>query len=150
MLGPELGNLHAQVRFVHHVLADAVHLVAEDDRIAPARLAPEILQRHGVLGLLRADDRPAFGAQAPDELEGVVGVLPGHALLRPEGHFMDLGGGGRGTDAAEVHPLRPEGVAGAESAAHVVGAADVVEHENQPGRGLLPVLVGPQAAQFNI
>jgi len=150
MLRPVLGDLHTQVGGVHDILSDAVDFVSEDHGVAAARLAPEILERDGMLGLLGADDGPTLPAEAAHECERVTDMLPGHAVLGPQGGFVDLGRRRDGADAAQPDLVHLEAVSGPEGAAHIVRAADIVQHEHHPGRRETAVIVRPDPAQLNI
>ena len=150
MLRPVLGDLNAQVGGVHDILSDAVDFVSEDHGVAPSRLAPEILQLHGVLGLLRADDGPALALQAPHEGERVAHVFPRHAVLGAQRRLVDLRGGRHGADAAEPDLVGLERVGRAEGAADVVRAADVVQHQHQTGGREFAILLRLDPAQLDI
>ena len=87
MFGAELRDLQSEVGRVDHRLVNAVHLVAEDQRILlPAgEFRGESLKADRVHRLLAADHRVAVGPEPRDHVQRAVRMLPRHAVLRPEG-----------------------------------------------------------------
>ena len=60
------------------------------------------------------------------------------------------GNGVDGTDTAQINLIYAKGVAGAESAAHIVRAADIVQHQHKAALLPMAVLLCRQSAQFYI
>ena len=150
MLGAELRDDDGAVGGVDNFLLDAVNLIAEDDGVAGAGGAAEVLERHGVLGLLCAEDRVALGPEFLNKADGAGAVLPGDAVLGSEGRFVDLGARGSGADAAEPQLVRLEGVCRAEGAADVVRTAYVVQYQYDAARGQFLVGLGAYAPELYV
>ena len=145
-----LGDLHTKVGGVHDILSYAVDFVSKDQGIARPGFAPHILERAGVFRLLGADHGPAFRLQFPHEAERIVAMLPGNAVLRAQGGFVDLGRWRNGADTAQIDLVHLEGVTAAESRPDIVGATDIIQYEHHPRRGQCPIRFRPDSAQFNI
>ena len=78
-------------------------------------------------------------------------MLEGHHLFGPQGYLAKLRRRRHRTDAPQVDFVYAEGVGRAEGAAHVVGAADVVQHQHYATFGAaVDVFIGRQAAQFYV
>lgn len=131
MFGAELGYLYRVVRIVHYGLLDPVHLVSEDEGVESPLLRSEILQLHGMFGLLYTYNSITLSAQQVHDLGSIVKIFPGHARFRPECGLVDFGRRGAGAYTAKENFVRLEGVGGTESTPHVVGTSDVVEYENE-------------------
>ena len=152
MFRAALGNLQGGIAFVDHVLADAVDLVAEDEgqllAAAAAEFPPEL---EGMDRLFDGKDRVALFLQPFDDRERVVSIFPRDAVLGAEGGLVDLGGRGRGGDAAEENLVDTEGVGAAEGGSDVVGAADIVQDDHQAALWPLgAVLLGAHAAELYV
>ena len=150
MLGSVLGNFQGKVAGIDHILADAGDFVAEDEGILTAGFAAESAELDRMDRLLHGDDGIPLRMQGGDGVQGVVEMLPRDGVLRAEGRFMDLGGRRHGGDAAGKDFVDAEGIGRPESAADIVRAADVVQHDGEPRRRQIPVRVGGHAAQFDI
>ena len=130
MLGPRLRDLDRTVAAVHGLLADALHLVAEDKGIAHVLLGREPVEHHGTLDLLDGQHRIPRGMQLVDARPGRCGILPGNGLLGAESRLVDLARGRRRRDAAQDDPLHGKGVARAEKGSDVLRRTDIVEHND--------------------
>src|SRR5574344_65213 len=128
MFGAELRYLNASVAGIHYILPDTLHLVAEDDGIASAAVQMEVLQLSAVLHLFYGIDAVVILMQRCHGVHRVLKVCPWHTLFGAQCRLMYLGAGRTGADAAEHDSFYAESVARTEHAAHIVEAADVVEH----------------------
>ena len=134
MLGAELRYFQSEIGSVDDFLQDSVDLVAEHERSGGVGIKPQVLKRHRMFGLLHTYYYIALLMQTAHEGKSVIGMLPRDAVLRSESRLVDFRRGRAGTDAAEVHLVGPEGVGRPESAADIMCAAYVVEHQNGAGR----------------
>ena len=90
VLGAPLGDLQRQIGGIDHILADAFDFVTEDDGIALTRFGPERLQRNGMDGLFHTDEGVAFRAEGFHGVGSPVEMLPGDAVFRSEGRFVNF------------------------------------------------------------
>ena len=145
-----LGDFQGEIACVDDVLPDAVDFVSEDEGVLPAGLAAEGVEPDGMDRLLDGDQGIACLAEPPDGFQGVSDVFPGHTVLRSEGRLVEFGGRRDGADAAEPDPVGLEGVGRPESGSDVVGAADVVEYQDDAAFREVPVGLRRDASEFDI
>ena len=150
MLCAVLRDFQGEIAGVHDVLADAGDFVAEDEGVLAAGFAAEGAELERVDRLLHGDDGVALRMQRGDGVQGVVEVFPGDGILGAEGRFVDFGGRRDGGDAARKDLVDAEGIGRPESAAHIVRAADVIQHHDE-SRGRKPLILSRgNPAQFDV
>ena len=150
MLRAVLRNLERPVGGIHYTLLHPLDLVAEHKGIAFEGSGGEVLQLGCVLRLLHAQDRVALLPELTHQGLRIGAVLPGHAVLRPEGRLVDFSRRRAGTDAAKPYFIDLESVGGTEGAADVVRASDVVKYKYHTGLGQAPILLRADPAEFDI
>ena len=148
VLDPRLGNLDGAVAAVHDLLLHAGHLVAEDQRIAFARLRPERSEHRRALDLLHRKDFISRSPQLLHTLRRSGMIAPRHGQLRSQRRFVNLARRGRRRDAAQGDAFHRKGIARAEKGADVLRRAHVVEHHRDGHFGPGGIFLGRRTAQF--
>lgn len=141
MLGAILRYFKGEIGRIHDILPDTIHLIPENECIFNPRDRLEPVKLDGTHCLLDADDGIAGLLQAGNRIKRVFRVFPFNAEFRPEGGLVDFSGRRHGTYPAKPYLIHPEGICTAESRADIVGAADIVQHDDNAGFRELPVLL---------
>ncbi len=100
--------------------------------------------------LFHADHRVSLAAKFAHSGEGVFVVFPGHAFLSSKGRLADFNGRRKGAYSTKADFIDPEGIAGPESGADIIGASDVVQHHDPSGFRKHPVFFRGHPTQFNV
>ena len=131
MLRAVLRDFEGGISGVDHILANTFHFVAEDEGIALGGVDAEGVEFQAAFHLLNGKHFVAFALQALNSVERVFKIFPTDAVFSAEGGFVDFCGRRTGRDAAEPYALKAESIGGAEHAAYVVQAADIVEDDDE-------------------
>ena len=82
--------------------------------------------------LLHRHQGITFLFEATDGLQRIFHINGRDHLFRAQGGFANQRRRRKRTDTAEPHGIRLETVRAAENGAHIVGAADIVQHDDHP------------------
>ena len=116
---------------IDHILTNTFHFVAENEGIALGGVGAEGVELQATFHLLNGKHFVAFALQALNSVECVFKIFPTDAVFSAEGGFVDFCGRRTSRDAAEPYALKAESIGGAEHAAYVVQAADIVEDDDE-------------------
>ena len=157
MLRTELGNLDNHVGSIDDFLADAIHLIPEYECVTPARACPgvpeirhEILQTDRSDGLFYGDYRIAFLAQPFHNIQRPRRISPWSTFLSSQSRLADFGRRGYRTYSAKPETVRLERITSTERRTHVVGAADVVQYDDETRIRQIPIGTRIHSPQLNI
>ena len=131
MLRAVLRDFEGGIGGVNHILANTFHFVAENEGIALGGVDAEGVELQATFHLLNGKHFVAFALQALNSVERVFKIFPTDAVFSAEGGFVDFCGRRTSRDAAEPYALKAESIGGAEHAAYVVQAADIVENDDE-------------------
>lgn len=148
MFGSELRHFDTRIRKINDLLCHSVNLVAKNQSIALGRVGSETAKFERMFGLLDAYKGKSISTKCLKGIKGVVEMFPRHGEFGSKGGFVNFSRGRGGTDAAEQHFVSLKGIAASENAAHIVRAANIVQHHNQPARGRRLILLSRDAAQL--
>ena len=90
VFGAPLGDLQRQIGGIDHILADAFDFVTEDNGIVLTRFGTERFQRYRMDSLFHSDERVSFRAEGFYGVGGSVKMLPGDAVFRSKGRFVNF------------------------------------------------------------
>ena len=150
VLGAELRDFQTEIRGIDHILTHSCDLISEYDGIFTAFLRPECVQHDGTHGLFGADDGIAALLEATYCLHGVVHMFPCHAVLGPQGRFVDFCRRRNGADAAQPYFVDLERIRCPECGTHIMCAPDVVQHDNKSRIRQFPVFFSRHSAKFDV
>ena len=151
MFGSLLRNFQREIAGVYNFLLYACDFVSKDQGVLDAGFSPEGVQFHRIHRLLHSYHRVAIGLQAIHQSHHIGHLLEGHHFLGAQGYFAQFGGGRHRADTAQVHFVHAEGIGRTEGAAHVVGTADVVQHQHHAALGPgVAVFIGRNTTQFYV
>ena len=121
-----LRQLNGTIAIRQSLLADALHLVAED--VGRLRQESEVLQRHTVFDLLDGKHLVMVSAKLFAGIFGGGKIAPAHGFIGTQGGLVDFAVRRTGRDATQIKCLDAKSIGGAEKRAHIAQRADVVEY----------------------
>lgn len=131
MLRAVLRDFEGGIGGIDHILTNTFHFVAENEGIALGGVGAEGVELQATFHLLNGKHFVAFALQALNSVECVFKIFPTDTVFSAEGGFVNFCGRRTGRDAAEPYALKAESIGGAEHAAYVVQATDIVEDDDE-------------------
>lgn len=140
--------LYCGIGDVDDTLVDAAHLIARHQQHPRRSLLQggktELLQRYGIMGLLKHIHAHPLILQSAHLLKGIGHMPPGHTQFGAESCLRYFRRRGHRGDACHHHLLHEKGVGSAQHRPYVLGRAHIVGHQTE--RQFVQLAILPDSA----